>query len=46
MAYNDRFSPPRSTLDLLDNVPDSLLGKLKQYSGRFATEAVLRIGTW
>lgn len=40
MVYNDRFSPPRSTLEVLDNVPASLLGKLKQYSGRFATEAV------
>jgi DNA-binding PucR family transcriptional regulator len=40
MADNRRFSPPRSTLDFIENVPDSLLGKLKQYSGRFATEAV------
>lgn len=31
---------PRSTLELIENVPDSLLRKLKQYSGRFATEAV------
>jgi DNA-binding PucR family transcriptional regulator len=31
---------PRSTLELIDNVPESLLRKLKQYSGRFATEAV------
>jgi DNA-binding PucR family transcriptional regulator len=31
---------PKSTLDLLQNVPDSLLKKLKQYSGRFATQAV------
>ena len=31
---------PRSTLELLENVPESLLRKLKQYSGRFATEAV------
>jgi DNA-binding PucR family transcriptional regulator len=31
---------PRSTLELLDNVPESLLRRLKQYSGRFATEAV------
>src|ERR1700757_2967107 len=31
---------PRSTLELLENIPDSLLRKLKQYSGRFATEAV------
>jgi DNA-binding PucR family transcriptional regulator len=31
---------PRSTLELLDNVPESLLRRLKQYSGRFSTEAV------
>src|ERR1700693_2524551 len=31
---------PRSTLELLDNVPESLLRRLKQYPGRFATEAV------
>src|ERR1700761_7856726 len=31
---------PRSTLDLLDGVPESLLRSLKQYSGRLSTEAV------
>ena len=31
---------PRTTLDLLDNVPESLLRGLKQYSGRLSTEAV------
>ncbi|MFY2861753.1 PucR family transcriptional regulator [Mycobacterium sp. THU-M104] len=31
---------PRSPLELLDTVPDSLLRRLKQYSGRLATEAV------
>jgi DNA-binding PucR family transcriptional regulator len=31
---------PRSPLELLDSVPDSLLRRLKQYSGRLATEAV------
>jgi DNA-binding PucR family transcriptional regulator len=31
---------PRTTLDLLDSVPESLLRRLKQYSGRLATEAV------
>ncbi|EID17958.1 PucR family transcriptional regulator [Mycobacterium xenopi] len=31
---------PRSTLELLDSVPDSLLRRLKQYSGRLANEAV------
>ncbi len=30
----------RSTLELLDTVPESLLRRLKQYSGRLATEAV------
>jgi DNA-binding PucR family transcriptional regulator len=33
-------STPRSPLELLDAVPDSLLRRLKQYSGRLATEAV------
>ena len=46
MTNNPRRLPvaasaaPRSTLELLDNVPESLLRRLKQYSGRFATEAV------
>ncbi|OBF84974.1 PucR family transcriptional regulator [Mycobacterium sp. 852002-51163_SCH5372311] len=31
---------PKSPLELLDTVPDSLLRRLKQYSGRLATEAV------
>ncbi|MDT5012561.1 MAG: hypothetical protein QOH57_4178 [Mycobacterium sp.] len=31
---------PRGTLELLENIPESLLRKLKHYSGRFATEAV------
>jgi DNA-binding PucR family transcriptional regulator len=29
-----------STLELLDNVPEALLRRLKQYSGRFSTQAV------
>ena len=33
-------SEPRSALQLLETVPDSLLRRLKQYSGRLATEAV------
>jgi DNA-binding PucR family transcriptional regulator len=33
-------SRPRSPLELLDTVPESLLRRLKQYSGRMATEAV------
>ena len=40
MPHNRLPGAPRSTLELLDNVPESLLRKLKQYSGRFATEAV------
>lgn len=31
---------PRSPLETLDSVPDSVLRRLKQYSGRLATEAV------
>jgi DNA-binding PucR family transcriptional regulator len=37
---NKQFAVPRSTLELLDKVPESLLRRLKQYSGRFSTEAV------
>jgi DNA-binding PucR family transcriptional regulator len=40
MPDNPRFMPPRSPVVLLEKVPESLLRKLKQYSGRFATEAV------
>ena len=40
MPDKDRLAPPLSTLELLETVPESLLRKLKQYSGRFATEAV------
>ncbi len=35
-----QFAMPRSTLELLDSVPESLLRRLKQYSGRFSTQAV------
>jgi len=35
---------PRSTLDLLSTVPDTLLRRLKHYSGRLATEAVSMMG--
>jgi DNA-binding PucR family transcriptional regulator len=31
---------PRSPLEMLDTVPESVLRRLKQYSGRLATEAV------
>jgi DNA-binding PucR family transcriptional regulator len=34
------LGPPRSPLELLDTVPDSLLRRLKHYSGRLATQAV------
>lgn len=34
------LTKPRSPLELLETVPDSLLRRLKQYSGRLATEAV------
>ena len=40
MSNNPRFEAPGSPLELLDNVPDSTLRRLKQYSGRLATEAV------
>ncbi len=40
MADNNRFVPPNSTVEVLGNVPDSTLRRLKQYSGRLATEAV------
>lgn len=35
-----RTIPPPSTLGVLQTVPDSALRRLKQYSGRLATEAV------
>ena len=37
---DDRPIVPRSPLELLENVPESLQRRLKQYSGRLATEAV------
>ncbi|HEY9303922.1 MAG TPA: PucR family transcriptional regulator [Mycobacterium sp.] len=37
---NKQVAKPRSSLELLDSVPESLLRRLKQYSGRFSTEAV------
>ncbi|WP_460358776.1 PucR family transcriptional regulator [Mycobacterium sp. ZZG] len=40
MVDNNRFIPPRSTVDVLESVPESALRRLKQYSGRLATEAV------
>ncbi len=40
MSDNPRFELASSPLELLDNVPESTLRRLKQYSGRLATEAV------
>lgn len=40
MTDNNRFIPPKSTVEVLENVPESALRRLKQYSGRLATEAV------
>ena len=40
MPDNKRSAPARSPLELLDDVPESTLRRLKQYSGRLATEAV------
>ncbi len=37
---DNRFVPPKSTVEVLESVPDSVLRRLKQYSGRLATEAV------
>jgi DNA-binding PucR family transcriptional regulator len=37
---DNRFVPPKTTVDVLETVPDSVLRRLKQYSGRLATEAV------
>ena len=42
----DKFSPPpASTLEVLQSVPESALRRLKQYSGRLATEAVHALET-
>jgi DNA-binding PucR family transcriptional regulator len=35
---------PKSAFELLETVPDSLLRRLKQYSGRLATQAVSAMG--
>ncbi|MCV7281396.1 PucR family transcriptional regulator [Mycolicibacterium flavescens] len=37
---NNRYVPPKSTVEALEGVPDSVLNRLHQYSGRLATEAV------
>ena len=40
MTDNTGFELPRSPLQLLDSVPESTLRRLRQYSGRLATQAV------
>jgi DNA-binding PucR family transcriptional regulator len=37
---DNRYVPPASTVEVLETVPDAVLRRLKQYSGRLATEAV------
>ncbi len=37
---NNPHTPPASTLEVLDTVPESVLRRLNQYSGRLATQAV------
>ena len=37
---DNRFIPPKSTVEVLETVPESVLRRMKQYSGRLATEAV------
>ncbi|MDG4666344.1 PucR family transcriptional regulator [Mycobacterium sp. 236(2023)] len=44
MSDNNRFIPPKSTVEVLEVVPDSVLRRIKQYSGRLATEAVQVMG--
>ena len=40
MTDNPGLEAPRSSLQLLDSVPESTLRRLRQYSGRLATQAV------
>jgi DNA-binding PucR family transcriptional regulator len=37
---DNRFIPPKSTVEVLESVPESALRRLQEYSGRLATEAV------
>src|SRR3954471_24697363 len=37
---DNRYIPPKSTVEVLETVPDSVLRRMQQYSGRLATEAV------
>ncbi|MGV0848588.1 PucR family transcriptional regulator [Mycolicibacterium phlei] len=37
---DNRYVPPKSTVEVLETVPESVLSRLQQYSGRLATEAV------
>ncbi len=41
---DNQFEAARTSLELLDSVPESLLRRVKQYSGRLATEAVHVMG--
>lgn len=37
---DNRFVPPKSTVEVLETVPESTLRRLQEYSGRLSTEAV------
>lgn len=37
---DNRYIPPKSTVEVLETVPDSVLRRLKQYSGTLATQTV------
>jgi DNA-binding PucR family transcriptional regulator len=37
---DNRYVPPKSTVEVLETVPDAVLRRLKQYSGTLATQAV------
>jgi DNA-binding PucR family transcriptional regulator len=44
LAVPGKLSEPRTSTELLESVPESLLRRVKQYSGRLATEAVHVMG--
>jgi DNA-binding PucR family transcriptional regulator len=37
---DNRFVPPKSTVEVLETVPDAVLRRLKQFSGQLATQTV------
>ncbi|MDQ2637723.1 MAG: PucR family transcriptional regulator, partial [Actinomycetota bacterium] len=37
---DNRYVPPKSTVEVLETVPDTVLRRLQQYSGRLSTQAV------